>query len=127
MRLALPLLAVLAFATSAAQTITCRASVIEGYTFEISGKRIRLHGVDAPESAQTCQDAGGKAYRCGQQAALALADKIGTATVSCEARDTDRYGRSVATCRARGESLNAWLVAQGHAVAYRQYGTEYVP
>jgi endonuclease YncB( thermonuclease family) len=29
-------------------------------------------------------------------------------------------------CSARGEDLNAWLVQQGYALAYRQYSTDYV-
>ena len=62
---------------------------------EIRGQRIRLYGIDSPESAQLCQ-AGQKPYRCGQQAALALADRIGERTVHCQERDTDRYGRVVA-------------------------------
>jgi endonuclease YncB( thermonuclease family) len=61
-------------------------------------------------------------YRCGQKAALALSDKIGTANVSCEQTDTDRYGRVVGTCSVNGEDLHRWLVSQGHALAYRQYG-----
>lgn len=31
------------------------ASVIDGDTLEIHGHRIRLHGIDAPESAQRCR------------------------------------------------------------------------
>ncbi|WP_336490610.1 thermonuclease family protein [Methylobacterium nigriterrae] len=65
-------------------------------------------------------------YRCGQQAALALADHIGQSIVSCEPRDTDRYGRTVAVCRKGGEDLNAWMVAQGYAISYRRYSTDYV-
>jgi endonuclease YncB( thermonuclease family) len=110
-----------------ADTIRGRASVIDGDTIEIAGKRIRLHGIDAQESSQACKDRQGIAYRCGQRAALALADKIGSAPVSCEARDTDRYGRIVAVCSQRGIDLNAWMVEQGHALAYRQYSTDYVP
>ena len=53
------------------------ASVIDGDTIEIHGTRIRLNGIDAPESGQLCQDARGTARRCGQQAALALSDRIG--------------------------------------------------
>ena len=52
------------------------ASIIDGDTLEIHGKRIRLHGIDAPESGQFCEK-DGKQYRCGQQSALALSDKIG--------------------------------------------------
>jgi endonuclease YncB( thermonuclease family) len=109
-----------------AEPLAGRASVIDGDTLEIRGTRIRFHGVDAPESAQTCQNTDGKSYRCGQQAALALSDRIGSATVSCEQKDVDRYNRIVAVCSVKGENLNAWLVEQGYAVAYRQYSTAYV-
>lgn len=111
---------------AAAEPIMGRASVVDGDTLDVRGTRIRLHGIDAPESAQLCQDRAGKDYRCGQAAALALADRIGEATVSCEPRDVDRYGRTVAVCRRGGEDLNGWLVGQGHAVAYRRYSLDYV-
>jgi endonuclease YncB( thermonuclease family) len=123
----LPIVLAGCVSAAAAETIRGRASVIDGDTLEIAGKKIRYHGIDAPESSQTCKDRLGIAYRCGQRAALALADKIGSAPVSCEARDTDRYGRIVAVCSQRGIDLNAWMVEQGHALAYRQYSTDYVP
>jgi endonuclease YncB( thermonuclease family) len=114
------------FMPAKAEPIIGRATVIDGDTIDIRGTRFRLHGVDAPESSQTCQDAAGSSYRCGQKAALALADRIGAANVSCEEKDKDRYGRIVAVCRVKGEDLNAWLVGQGLALAYRQYGKDYV-
>jgi endonuclease YncB( thermonuclease family) len=39
----------------------------------------------------------------------------------------DRYERVIAVCSQSGEDLNAWLVGQGHAVAYRKYSLDYVP
>jgi len=45
--------------------------VIDGDTLDISGARIRLHGIDAPESRQYCQK-NSQSYRCGQQATVAL-------------------------------------------------------
>ena len=41
--------------------ITGKPRVIDGDTIEIAGERIRLHGIDAPESKQTCTDIDGKA------------------------------------------------------------------
>ena len=102
------------------------ASVIDGDTIEIHGVRIRLYGIDAPESRQLCTRPTGERWRCGQQASLALSDQIGRSTVSCDPRDTDRYGRTVAVCTSRGVDLNGWLVTQGWAVAYRRYSRDYV-
>ena len=101
------------------------ASVIDGDTIQIHGRHIRLFGIDAPESDQMCS-ANGQQYRCGQRAALALADFIERQTVSCEQRDIDRYGRAVAICLLGAHDLGEWLVAQGHALAYRSYSGMYV-
>ena len=101
------------------------AKVIDGDTIVIHGAKIRLYGIDAPESAQVCQ-ANGKSYRCGTSTTLALTRRIGGRSVSCEERDRDRYGRVVAVCHAGGEDLNGWLVSEGLAIAYRHYSTDYV-
>src|SRR6266404_6378373 len=113
-------------AAFAAADIIGQASVIDGDTIEIHGQRIRLFGIDAPEHDQLCE-AGGAQYRCGQKAALALADQIGKQAVDCAPRDVDQYGRVVAVCSAAGEDLNAWMVRHGWALAYRHYSTAYVP
>lgn len=102
------------------------ASVIDGDTIDIHGARIRLNGIDAPEGGQLCHDGAGKPWRCGQQAALALSDRIGRRTVSCQQVDTDRYGRAVADCYVGRYNINLWMVRQGWAVAYRQYSTDYI-
>ena len=57
---------------TASELIAGRAAVIDGDTLEIRGERIHLFGIDAPESGQTCLDAKGQSYRCGQKAALVL-------------------------------------------------------
>lgn len=106
----------------AQNTVVGRASVVDGDTLEIQGVRIRLWGVDAVESSQTCLDAGGKPWPCGRRAAFALADFLGQRTVSCTRRDTDRYGRMVAVCSVGGVEVNRWLVEEGWALAYVEYG-----
>ena len=102
------------------------ASVIDGDTIEIHGQRIRLFGIDAPESSQLCTRPNGERWRCGQQASLALADRIGRATVRCEQRDIDRYRRVVAVCFKGTEDLDRWMVLNGWAVAFRRYSLDYV-
>jgi len=119
------LMSALSWSASAQLAIVGVASVIDGDTLEVHGKRIRLHGIDAPESAQLCEK-DGRQYRCGQQAALALSDKIGRASIRCEQRDMDRYKRIVAVCRLGNVDLNAWMTREGWAVAYRQYSRDYV-
>ena len=53
--------------------------------------------------------------------------RIDDGVVTCEPKDTDQYGRTVAICRVYGEDLGAWMVGLGYAVAYRSYTTRYVP
>lgn len=100
-------------------------SVVDGDTLDLHGQRIRLWGIDAPESRQLCRR-GGEPWRCGQAAALALADRIARRPVACEVRDKDRWGRLVAVCRQGGEDLSAWMVRGGLAMAFRRYATDYV-
>ena len=41
--------------TIPAATVSGSAKVIDGDTLEVSGKRIRLFGIDAPEASQICE------------------------------------------------------------------------
>ena len=109
----------------AADPIIGQASVIDGDTIEIHGQRIGLYGIDAPENAQTCA-VSGKEVRCGQQAAQALADRIGRQIVTCDSKDRDQHGLVVAVCSAGGDELNGWMVSQGMALAYRRFSNDYV-
>ena len=103
------------------------ASVIDGDTIEIHGTQIRLYGIDAPERGQLCQRPTGENWRCGQIAALELVSFIDGAPITCTPNVIDRHGRLVAVCSAAGHDLNARMVAEGWAVAYRQYSKDYIP
>ena len=108
-----------------APALSGRARAIDGDTLELGRARIRLHGIDAPESAQRCR-AQARFWACGREATRALARLIRGKQVACEERDRDRYGRIVAVCTAAGQDLNGWMVAGGWALAYRQYSRAYV-
>jgi endonuclease YncB( thermonuclease family) len=111
-------------AAAAAADLTGTASVIDGDTVEVQGKRIDLFGIDAMEAAQTCT-IGGRPYHCGQKAAAALSEFIGQRKVICEQREIDKYGRIVAMCRVDGEDMGAWMVAHGWALAHDRYSRVY--
>ncbi len=112
-------------ATPALADVVGVASVIDGDTIEVHGQRIRLHGIDAPESRQLCR-LDSKPWQCGKDAANALADKIARRPVTCEDLGRDRYKRIIARCTVAGEDINAWMVSQGWALAYRRYSLDYV-
>lgn len=102
------------------------AHVVDGDTLDLSGVRVRLFGIDAPESRQRC-DPAGRDWACGIWASRKMAALIGAAEVACVARDRDRYGRVVAICSVSGRDLGRAMVRAGAARAYLRYSRDYLP
>ncbi|WP_425098634.1 thermonuclease family protein [Tropicibacter sp. S64] len=100
--------------------------VIDGDTVEITGQRIRLHGIDAPESDQMCGGASAPMWACGAWASGEVRARYDGRRADCVWLDTDRYGRAVARCLVNGEDMNAALVTSGLAFAYDRYALDYV-
>lgn len=109
-RLLIAALATLISSPALAETIIGQVSVIDGDTLEIHGQRIRLSGIDAPESDQLCRGDDSLQYRCGAKAANELDRFIADRSVSCEGVGRDQYGRTVAVCSIDGEDIAGWLV-----------------
>ncbi|MGY3531457.1 thermonuclease family protein [Bradyrhizobium sp. USDA 4452] len=107
--------------TARADELIGQASVIDGDTLEIHGTRVRLWGIDAPESAQLCRGDDSLQYRCGAKAANDLDAFIARRPVNCAPVSRDRYGRTVATCTVGGVDLGEWLVRSGLALDWPQY------
>ena len=106
--------------------ITGHPIITDGDTIKIINKRIRLHGIDAPESQQLCKK-NSKEYRCGIVATEALVKKINKNQVRCRVQDRlDRYKRYIGVCFVETINLNQWMVRNGHAVAYRRYSKDYI-
>lgn len=107
--------------------------VLDGDTLAFGKQRVRLDGIDAPESSQSCyrqaNDAR-SAWACGQAATEALRSYINNRAVTCDVLDTDRYGRLIARCSVLhdGQSvdLGGAMVWNGWALAYTQYSRAYV-
>jgi endonuclease YncB( thermonuclease family) len=110
---------------STQETIIGIPEITDGDTIKIGRIRIRLHGIDAPEAKQTCSNEP-KEWLCGWEATNALANIIGNHWVTCTKHEIDRYGRVIAVCKVGPINLNAWMVSNGWAVAYRRYSLDYV-
>jgi endonuclease YncB( thermonuclease family) len=98
-----------------------QASVIDGDTLEIHGARIRVFGIDAPESDQLCRNEESDLYRYGQRASNALFEFIDHRPVECIEVDRDRYNRAVAVCTVGGTDIADWLVSNGLALDWSRY------
>ena len=121
------IVAQLATDTIAQDQVRGPATVTDGDTITVGQTRFRLHGVDAPESGQTCNGPRAGVRSCGSDAARLLSDLIAGQEVEWTRVGTanDKYGRMIAVCRAGGRNLNAEIVARGLAWSYREYSADF--
>jgi len=110
----------------AAAPITGAIRVIDGDTFEVSGVRIRLQAIDAPETDQHCVTEQGADWACGGWIARAIHDRFDGVQATCTPLEQDKYGRTVARCYVQGQDVGAGMVSEGMAFAYVKYGDDYV-
>lgn len=106
--------------------IVGQARVVDGDTIEIGASKIRLEGIDAPETGQACSRRWFGKWNCGAAATSALSKLVRNQTVTCEATGADKYGRTLAICTVGGRDINAYMVRQGLAWAFIKYSRRYV-
>ena len=99
------------------------ARLVDGDSFFIGEREVRLTGIDAPEGRQTCTR-DGKSWPCGEEARRQLARLIGGHTVACRAVETDQHGRILGHCRAGEAELNREMVRSGYALAYGAFDSD---
>ena len=104
------------FSTDSGRTIEgANVRVIDGDTFDLNGERVRVAGIDAPETHPP---------RCAQEAQLGvaatqkLAELLRGGTLWISGEKTDRYGRSVRTVRINGEDVADAMIGSGLARNY---------
>lgn len=113
------------FPVWASAEVTGKVRVIDADTIDVSGTRVRLHAIDAPEMDQTCDTKDGVSFACGQWATAQVRDRFEGKVADCTPRDVDKYGRIVAQCRVDGLDMGEVIVSEGWAFAFRRYGMEY--
>ena len=87
-----------------------RVVVNDGDTLKAKKIKIRLHGIDAPESKQKCIANNKKPYPCGYRSTLFLKSLIVDNTVYCKGKQEDRYRRLIAVCYSGKVNLNSKMV-----------------
>ena len=92
------------------------AEIVDGDTFRFGETRIRIFGIDAPEASDPM----------GPAATAWLTNRLSGRPVSCDQRDTDRYGRIVAVCYADGRDIGSDMVADGWATAFVRFSRDYI-
>ncbi len=99
--------------------------IVDGDTLVIKGTKVRLEGIDAPETDQICLNAKVARWTCGIDARNQLAAHIAGRVISCSSKGIDVYRRTLAICTLSTEDLNGWMVQQGWALAYVKYSSSY--
>jgi len=99
--------------------------IVDGDTVQIGTVKIRLQGIDAPETDQLCLDRNGKRWTCGIEARDRLIQKAGGKIWTCNTSSIDPYGRALAMCEVEGADINRWLVREGWAMSFVRYSHIY--
>jgi endonuclease YncB( thermonuclease family) len=102
--------------------------ILDGDTVEIDGTKIRLPGIDAPEThpLQSCLDPAAEKWNCGVTAHDELVEHVGGTPWTCHVSShLDRYKRTLAACEVNGEDIPQWLVRSGWAMSFVRYSHAY--
>ena len=95
-------------------------------TILVNRIEVRLYGIDAPESNQSCKNKRGRSYACGKAATKVLTKLLRNKQVKCAIKGKDKYQRVLGICRRGAINVNQYLVAQGWAIAYLRYDDRYI-
>ncbi|WP_456390314.1 thermonuclease family protein [Profundibacter sp.] len=103
-----------------------RAHVHDGDTFTVSGVKIRLFGIDAPEMDQSCKMPDGTDWACGRWSRDEVRRILNGRDLRCVKQVYDKYGRMVARCYLGEQDLARMLVVEGIVFSYASYSRDYI-
>tara|TARA_B100000427_G_scaffold226162_1_gene189720 strand:- start:287 stop:757 length:471 start_codon:yes stop_codon:yes gene_type:complete len=93
-------------------TVKGKAKIIDGDTIKINNEKIRFAGIDTPERNEI-------GHEFSKQK---LKEKISFKIITCtREKNKDWWGRTVAECFIKGESISSFMVKNGYACDYVKY------
>ncbi len=113
------------FKAPVGSAISNNIRIVDGDTIVSDGIKIRLKGIDAPESKQECISYSGAKKRtkipCGEMATTELKAIIGKNKVHCSNEGRDIYNRQLSYCYTGDLNINEEMVRRGYATAAIKY------
>ncbi len=103
------------------------ARVIDADILIVSGQRVILWGLDAPERSQVC-NLNSNEWGCYDVAKRTLEALAGRGAIECTLTgEPDPFGRRHGVCTYGAEDLNAQMVRMGAALAFSEQTPDYEP
>lgn len=111
---------------AAARDVEGVPEIVDADTIYAGTVKIRLAGIDAPETDQVCLDPNGQSWACGLEARRQLESFSRSRPWLCRLTGEVTYDRQVGSCTVDGEDVGRWLVHEGWALAFERYSQMYV-
>lgn len=109
--------------TDSTYAIRGKCWVVDADDISVNGERIRLAGLDAPESDQIAVRWDGTEYPQGEVVKRMLCKKIGNKRVEVMVHEEDKFGRKIGTVFYGGKDINQFMVREGWAIS--AFGEQY--
>ena len=107
--------------------ITGVSRVVSGDTITLGQYIVKLFGVAAPDISQTCANASGAGYRCGQQSVSWLSEWLADNEIACHIINRTEQGVLNGVCLLGDYDIGAAIVNAGWAVANIRQSKIYLP
>ena len=79
------------------KSVVEKVIVTDGDSIKIRKEKIRLHGIDAPETKQKCIK-NSKKWNCGLESTRFLKNLVRNDYIECNTNGRDRYNRYIGVC-----------------------------
>lgn len=118
-----PLLLVTVISPATAQSLSLSgpARVVDGDTLYVGDRKVRLFGIDGPESTQSCVSFQGQRWSCGASSKAALKQLVEGQVVTCQWTGMRSHDRIVARCTVAGIDIAQSQVAAGMALDFPKF------